>query len=126
MDVYLHILERKTTGKHVLYSLMHQAFPCHGLFALSNAGFVPLFAVHFARPAFFTCPNVCSVHFAVSTRSAPSAGVSTSRKGDNLPLQPQAVAAGCKPDPVAEQQITLHLFKVVDFLCCSFSGLLPK
>ncbi|MEQ2185362.1 hypothetical protein GOODEAATRI_017437 [Goodea atripinnis] len=102
MDVYLHILEGKTTGENVLCSLIHQAFPCHGLLALSTAGFVPLFAVHFTRSASFTCPNVCSVHFAVSTCSAPSADVSRSRKCDGLYLQPKAVAAGCKPDPGAK------------------------
>lgn len=91
----------------VLRSLIHFTFPRHGFLALPATGFVPLFAVHLATSAPFTCPNVCSVHLAMSTCLALSNqcrlwAFPARRKGDNLPLRPQTASAGHKPDPGAQ------------------------
>lgn len=93
----------------VLRSLIHCTFPCHGFLALPATGIVPLFAVHLAVSAPFTCPNVCSVHLAMSTCLALSNqsclwAFPARRKGDNLPLRPQTAAAGHKPDRGAQQR----------------------
>lgn len=71
--------------------------PCHGFLALA-VGFVPLFAVHLATSASSTCPNVCTVHLAMSTCLALLKccrwAFPVKRKGDNLPLRPQTAASG--------------------------------
>lgn len=108
MNVYFHILKKRSTKKHGLCLA-----PCHSLLVLSTVGFVPLFAVHLATLASFTCTNVCRIVCCVHLRSlvklVPSVGVSRRQFASSA----TSCCSWTWTRPWSWTRKLLHLFKVV-------------
>lgn len=114
--IYFHI-PKKTT--RFMFPSFCSALSDSLSWLLSSAGFVPLFSVCLAMLAPFTCPNVCSVHLAMSTCSALSnrhllwAFPAKGRKVKICLFGHKLLQLDTNQTPRLSSKITLHLFKVV-------------